>query len=75
MFICKQFRGLIDWCLEMAEFHLCPTQPGVVLTPSNSRDELIKDGWFGETEAMWPGQKFSIQVEEVLLNGRSEFQV
>ena len=48
---------------------------GLYVTESNSRDVLIKDGWFSETEAMWPGQKFCIQVDEVLLNGRSEFQV
>lgn len=22
----------------------------------------IKDGWFSETEALWPGQKFSLEV-------------
>ena len=54
--------------------HVTPFSSGVKLTPSSSRDILIKDGWFSETEAMWPGQKMSIQVDEVLLNGRSEFQ-
>ena len=54
---------------------LVESQHGLSLTPSSSKDVLIKDGWFAETEAMWPGQKFTIQVEEVLLNGRSEFQV
>lgn len=44
------------------------------LAPSNSANDLIKNGWFAETEAMWPGQRFCIQVEEVLMNGRSEFQ-
>ena len=46
----------------------------VKLAPSSSAGTLIRDGWFGETEAMWPGQRFCIQVEEVLINGRSEFQ-
>eukprot|EP00978_Attheya_sp_CCMP212_P004644 scaffold10109_cov51-Attheya_sp.AAC.4 len=23
----------------------------------------FKDGWFSETEAMWPGQKFSLALE------------
>lgn len=45
------------------------------LTPSESQKDLIKNGWFAETEAMWPGQKFCIEVDEVLENGRSEFQV
>ena len=48
---------------------------GLKLTPSDSQHTLIKDGWFSETEAMWPGQRFCIQVDEVLANGRSEIQV
>jgi len=50
------------------------TFTGLSLTPSSSSYELIKDGWFSEKEAMWPGQKMCIEVEEVLVNGRSEFQ-
>ena len=34
----------------------------------------IKDGWFTEAEVMWPGQAMSLKVEEVLYEGRSEFQ-
>ena len=34
---------------------------GLVLTPSNSQETLIKNGWFSETEAMWPGK---IKVED-----------
>lgn len=41
---------------------------------SNSQIELIKDGWFFESETMWPGQKFGIKVDEVLINGKSKFQ-
>jgi spermidine synthase len=41
---------------------------------SNSSDDLIRDGWFFETETMWPGQKFGIKVEKILVNGRSAFQ-
>ena len=54
--------------------NITPFPSGVSLTPSSSAQTLVKDGWFSETEAMWPGQKFCIQVDEVLLNGRSEFQ-
>jgi spermidine synthase len=54
----------------MTEF----AQPLVSLAPSSSQYDLISNGWFGEAEAMWPGQKFCIQVEEVLLNGKSDFQ-
>ena len=41
---------------------------------SNSQSEFIKDGWFFEKENMWPGQKFGIKVEKVLINGKSDFQ-
>ncbi|CAM9160975.1 unnamed protein product [Pylaiella littoralis] len=34
----------------------------------------IKDGWFSETEVLWPGQKFSLEVKEVLFHERSDFQ-
>jgi spermidine synthase len=44
------------------------------LAPSNSAAELVKNGWFSEVEQLWPGQKFGLKVEEVLLNGKSEFQ-
>jgi hypothetical protein len=59
---------------KIAMSHFTSFPSGVTLTPSSSASTLIKDGWFAETEAMWPGQKFCIQVEEVLLNGRSDFQ-
>ena len=34
----------------------------------------IKDGWFSESEVMWPGQAMSLKVENVLYEGRSDFQ-
>jgi spermidine synthase len=34
----------------------------------------IKDGWFSESEGMWPGQAMSLKVENVLYEGRSDFQ-
>lgn len=40
----------------------------------------IQQGWFSETEAMWPGQKFSLALEEfsteksVLFHEDSGFQ-
>lgn len=34
----------------------------------------IKDGWFTEKCALWPGQALSLQVEEVLYNKKSKFQ-
>ena len=43
-----------------------PATDGLVLTPSDSAKTLIQDGWFFETEAMWPGQKMGIQVRSDL---------
>ena len=57
--------------IVLSSFH---KMSGLQLTPSNSRETLIKDGWFAETEALWPGQRFCIEVDQVLENGRSEFQ-
>lgn len=36
--------------------------------------DLIKDGWFTERGALWPGQAMSLEVTEVLYSGRSDFQ-
>lgn len=36
-------------------------------------DKLAK-GWFSELGQMWPGQCMSLEVEEVLFQGRSDFQ-
>lgn len=49
-------------------------QPNIQLNPSSSADEYIKDGWFMEKETMWPGQRFCIEVDHILVNGKSEFQ-
>eukprot|EP00624_Nannochloropsis_granulata_P004034 evm.model.NODE_30254_length_36531_cov_26.204018.10 len=36
--------------------------------------DLIKEGWFEETQSFWSGQRFSLQVEKVLFHARSDFQ-
>jgi len=28
-----------------------------------SSEELVKDGWFSESEVLWPGQRLSLKVE------------
>jgi len=33
-----------------------------------------KEGWFTELSTMWPGQGLSLEIEEVLYKGKSEFQ-
>eukprot|EP01116_Phalansterium_solitarium_P018037 TRINITY_DN4619_c0_g2_i2.p1 TRINITY_DN4619_c0_g2~~TRINITY_DN4619_c0_g2_i2.p1 ORF type:complete len:286 (+),score=87.13 TRINITY_DN4619_c0_g2_i2:108-965(+) len=34
----------------------------------------IQNGWFSEIGSLWPGQAMSLQVEEVLFQGKSDFQ-
>ena len=34
----------------------------------------VSDSWFAEKEVMWPGQRFSLEVEEVLFEGKSQSQ-
>lgn len=39
-----------------------------------SASQLIRDGWFGEHTALWPGQRMCLQVKEVLHEERTAFQ-
>ena len=34
----------------------------------------VKEGWFKEKEVMWPGQAFSLKVEKVLHEAKSQYQ-
>lgn len=34
----------------------------------------MKDGWFTERGKLWPGQAMSLQVEEILFHGTTEYQ-
>jgi len=34
----------------------------------------IQNGWFSEVSTLWPGQALSIEVEEVLFEGKSQYQ-
>lgn len=36
--------------------------------------EISEDGWFSESEVLWPGQKFSLKMENILHQSRSSFQ-
>lgn len=36
--------------------------------------DSVKDGWFSEMSTMWPGECFSLKVEEVLYHERSKYQ-
>jgi tryptophanyl-tRNA synthetase len=36
--------------------------------------DTFKKGWFTELGTLWPGQAFSLEVEKVLYEGKSEFQ-
>lgn len=35
---------------------------------------MFVDGWFVERSPLWPGQAMSLEVEEILYEGKSEFQ-
>lgn len=45
-------------------------QPGTADEGMN----VAKEGWFTELSSMWPGQGLSLKIEDVLFNGRSDFQ-
>lgn len=34
----------------------------------------IQNGWFSEINDQWPGQALSLEVEEVLFEGKSKHQ-
>lgn len=36
--------------------------------------DIIKNGWFSEVNDLWPGLTLSLQVENVIYKGKSEFQ-
>ncbi|GJQ85317.1 SpdS, partial [Trypoxylus dichotomus] len=36
--------------------------------------DSVRNGWFVERNDLWPGQRTSLEVEEVLYSGRSEYQ-
>lgn len=36
--------------------------------------DKIQNGWFSELGQMWPGQAMSLKVEEILFQGKSDFQ-
>lgn len=37
--------------------------------------DLAREGWFTEISPLWPGQGMSLKVDEVLFQGKSDFQV
>ena len=34
----------------------------------------IKNGWFSEVNDQWPGQALSLEVENILFEGKSKYQ-
>jgi hypothetical protein len=42
-------------------------------TAAAGRD-AVRNGWFSELSTMWPGQALSVQMKEVLFEGKSDFQ-
>lgn len=36
---------------------------------------VAQKGWFTELSSLWPGQGMSLKIDEVLFQGKSDFQV
>lgn len=36
--------------------------------------DSVQNGWFTESNDLWPGQRTSLEVEEVLYRGKSKYQ-
>jgi len=51
-----------------------PSTACLTNTALNFVMNALKEGWFSELGSMWPGQCFSIEVDEVLFEGTSKFQ-
>jgi len=47
---------------------------GVATNTSAMPNAVSESGWFSEFGEMWPGQALSLQIEEVLLDEKTEFQ-
>lgn len=43
--------------------------------PGTAAQGLRDDGWYTELSTLWPGQGLSLKVDEVLYQGKSDFQV
>lgn len=44
------------------------------MTPVPQTKGMSEDGWFTEDEVLWPGQRFSLKVDKVLLDKQTGFQ-
>uniref|UniRef100_A0A3Q7HPA9 PABS domain-containing protein n=1 Tax=Solanum lycopersicum TaxID=4081 RepID=A0A3Q7HPA9_SOLLC len=40
----------------------------------NEFTNSIKPGWFSEFSALWPGEAFSLKIEKLLFQGKSDYQ-
>ncbi len=47
----------------MDDQHADDNGNGKVTSKPKVPPSVIEDGWFSETEAMWPGQKLSLALE------------
>lgn len=47
---------------------------GSVSSKSSDVMDKIQNGWFSEIGTLWPGQAMSLEVEQVLFNGKSKYQ-
>ena len=45
-----------------------------ILIITEKRMNRIQNGWFAEINEQWPGQALSLEVEEILYEGKSKYQ-
>lgn len=44
------------------------------ITINNNNNNELNGTWFDEVELLWPGQKFSLKIKEVLYKNKSKYQ-
>eukprot|EP00924_Labyrinthula_sp_SR-Ha-C_P000483 snap_masked-scaffold_27-processed-gene-0.13-mRNA-1 protein AED:0.02 eAED:0.02 QI:0/-1/0/1/-1/1/1/0/323 len=54
--------------------HLCARQTTKRTEMQQTETKYITNGWFRETEALWPGQALCLQVKKIIASFRSKFQ-
>lgn len=60
----QEFRWCSSWYIE--EVHARRKQ--------KQKMNRIQNGWFSEINDQWPGQALSLEVEEILFEGKSKYQ-
>ena len=64
-------------CAAVTRQLWCRRQGGCADDPaslSQSKMNVVKDGWFSEIGPLWKGQAFSLEVDKVLFHEKSKYQ-